>query len=653
MTDIDLETPKPLLLPGSPLASASSAPDDARAGMETPRRLLDYVFFQTSDRIGSEQAQALTRIIITVGVTLIFVVRAAFIHGGAPYALIGLGYSTLTVLYYKLIENRRTRHPVRQYLATSADLAILGYAVYLQGVNGLSFYPLFLWVTIGNGLRFGSRQLWLATAVGLPIFLLATLESGLARSFPDVVLSMLAGLAIMPKFFMVILRRLAKANQILSEQHRAARHMATHDALTGLPNRASLEEHLRQLMLSTRASRGISGVLFLDLDNFKTINDSFGHDHGDILLRAVAQCMRASVRQGDNVIRFGGDEFIILIQNAKRQEEVLAAVEHLLNSLRRTFEIGPYQAYVTCSCGVALFPQDGEDPMTLVKHADTAMYRAKEAGRNSYSLYNHKMSAEVSSQLILREALRHAIAQNQLCLHYQPVVEMPSRRVLGVEALLRWQHPERGLISPAIFIPLAEESGMIVPLGHFVLSSACRQLQRWSLAEHTAGLSMAVNISPVQFRQFEFVDQLLQILRATGANPRRLKLELTESLLVSNVDDVIAKMRKLKEIGITFSLDDFGTGYSSLAYLSQMPLDQLKIDRSFVSRIETDERDAAICAATISLAHSLKLNVVAEGVETTAQSYFLATVHHCDMIQGFLFSRPLTLEQFEALPPRI
>jgi diguanylate cyclase (GGDEF)-like protein len=613
-----------------------------------PKRWIDYVFFQVSEAVSQELAQAMARITITVMLTLLFLIRTIFFDGEWGYPILGCAYCVVGAGHYLLTHYFPERFLWRRYVATAADQAMGGYLVYRLGFSGLTFYPLFLWIIIGAGLRFGPRFLRVVSITGPVAFIVGALAAGLGNSYPMVLVGMVLGLILMPKFFLLILERLAAMNHALREQRNQAQLLATHDSLTGLPNRAFLNERLAQVVARAKRTGGKGALILLDLDDFKSVNDNFGHDHGDLLLQDVAQCLRHAVRASDSVIRFGGDEFIILIEDSKQISDIVIAADQLVSALRRNFQIGAYQAYVTCSCGVAIFPHDGEDALTLIKHADTAMYRAKNGGRNTFCIYDTQMSEAAAAQLSMRHELRDAIDDGQFLLHYQPVLEMPSRRVVGAEALVRWQHPRRGMVAPNDFIPLAETTGLILPLGEWILESACSQLAHWATQADMAHLNVSVNLSALQFRHTDFVNNVATILKWTGANPQRLKLEITESLLVSDVDEVIAKMRALKELGVGFALDDFGTGYSSLAYLSRLPLNQLKIDRSFVADLETNDRDAIICAATISLAHSLTLAVVAEGVETEAQAHFLSTVHGCNFIQGYLFSRPLPADEFEA-----
>jgi len=423
------------------------------------------------------------------------------------------------------------------------------------------------------------------------------------------------------------------------------------DALTGLPNRRRLLERLQQALAACRRTGKFSALLFVDLDNFKALNDTRGHDVGDQLLKQVAARLTDCVRPSDSVARFGGDEFLVLLEDLTGDAtEALARAgkvgEKIIAALNVPYMLGAYEHYCTASVGASLF---GDRPIAeeeLLKQADMAMYQAKAAGRNALRFFDPKSQSTLAAQSALETDLRAAIRDDQLTLHYQPVVD-GVRHVVGVEALVRWQHPTRGLITPGDFIPIAESTGLIIPMGNWVLERACALLASWARRPERAELTVAVNISALQIRQSDFVAQVLEIVQRFGAVAKLLKLELTESLFVDDVEDTIAKMKALSALGIGFSLDDFGTGYSSLSYLKRLPLDQLKIDKSFVMNLEQSDSDASICAATIGLAHNLGLRVVAEGVETDVQLYFLNTVHRCDFLQGYYFGRPMPLDQFE------
>lgn len=428
-------------------------------------------------------------------------------------------------------------------------------------------------------------------------------------------------------------------------------HLAFYDPLTQLPNRRLLLDRLHQaLAASARSGHHHGALLFIDLDHFKTLNDTLGHDKGDLLLQQVAQRLVTCVREGDTVARLGGDEFVVMLEGLSVHPDEAATQaetsgEKILATLNQPYLLAGYENRSTPSIGVTLFGDHQTSIEELLKQADLAMYQSKTAGRNTLRFFDPKMQAMVTERAALEIDLREAVRQQQFILHYQPQV-VGEGRLTGAEALVRWQHPQRGLVSPAEFIPLAEETGLILPLGHWVLETACAQLATWAAQPDTAHLFLAVNVSAKQLHQADFVDQVLAVLASTGANPHRLKLELTESLLVSHVENTIAKMAALKAHGVGFSLDDFGTGYSSLSYLKRLPLDQLKIDQGFVRDILIDPNDAAIAKMVIALAESLGLTVIAEGVEIEAQRDFLAR-QGCHAYQGYLFSHPLPLEVFE------
>jgi len=431
--------------------------------------------------------------------------------------------------------------------------------------------------------------------------------------------------------------------------------LAFFDQLTGLPNRILLLDRLKQTMAASSRDGSYGALLFIDLDNFKTLNDTLGHDMGDLLLKQVAQRLCTCVREGDTVARLGGDEFVLMLASMSMSERAATVnaetvTEKILAALNQTYPLGSVAYHSTPSIGVTLFTGQQVEIDDLMKQADLAMYKAKAAGRNAVRFFDPDMESAVMARAALEADLRQAIRQKQFVLHYQAQV-VEDGRLTGVEGLVRWQHPQRGMVSPADFIPTAEETGLILPLGHWVLHTACTQLTAWATQPELAHLTVAVNVSAHQFHQRDFVDRVLSVLRDTGANPQQLKLELTESLLVANVEDVIEKMFALKAKGVGFSLDDFGTGFSSLSYLKRMPLDQLKIDRSFVRDVLSDPNDAAIAKTIIALAQSLGLDVIAEGVETAAQRDFLRQVG-CHAYQGYFFGRPLPIDDFEAFAQR-
>ena len=426
------------------------------------------------------------------------------------------------------------------------------------------------------------------------------------------------------------------------------RHMANHDALTGLPNRTLLADRLSQALLHARHYESGVTVAFVDLDNFKLINDSLGHHAGDELLKTIAARMRECLRSTDTVVRLGGDEFVlVLFDDLLEEDDLRVVIERLRKAISEPVQLNGQTYKVTCSMGFARYPGDGDDAQTLLMNADAAMYRAKELGRNNFQFYTSEMNIKVHERLHRREQLRVALEEGQFRLVYQPQVDVRTGMIFGVEALLRWDHPVEGTISPADFIPIAEETGLIVPIGDWVLQTACAQNRRWQ-DEGLPPITMSVNVSAHQFLQRRWIDEVARALARTGLDPRYLELELTESLIMRDLDASIETMQRLQQMGVRLSIDDFGTGYSSLSALKHFPVGRLKIDRSFVQELPHGEDDKAIAIAVISLAQRLNLSVLAEGVETQAQVDFL-THHNCHEIQGYHFSRPVAPGDIEAM----
>ncbi len=422
---------------------------------------------------------------------------------------------------------------------------------------------------------------------------------------------------------------------------------ASHDALTGLANRSLLRRRLREAMANADISNRQIWVVFLDLDRFKAINDSLGHKAGDSLLQILAQRLGQIVRDTDTVARLGGDEFVIVMRETEQDTISTTAVSRILEAVAEPMAVEGHQLVLTCSVGIAVYPTHAQDPEQLVEYADVAMYSAKQSGRNNFQFYDAALNERALARLMLESALRIAVERNEFRLHYQPQVDLKNGCIVGMEALIHWRHPTLGIVPPTEFIGLAEESGLIVQIGEWVLREACRQNKAWQ----TAGLGLlrvAVNLSPRQFAHPDLVRSIDSILAESGLAPRYLEIELTENLIMMEITRAVDILMQLKANGIQLSIDDFGTGYSSLSYLKQFPIDVLKIDRTFVKDIGTDPDDEAIVKSIIALAHSLKLHVIAEGVETAEQLAFLAQ-HDCDEFQGFYFSRPLAPEVFTRL----
>ncbi len=421
--------------------------------------------------------------------------------------------------------------------------------------------------------------------------------------------------------------------------------LAHHDVLTELPNRVLLRDRLEKAVSRAARHNEMLAVFFLDLDRFKIINDTYGHEVGDKFLQVIASCLSEEIRDSDTLARFGGDEFAVLMEDVHYIEDVVHIAEKLLRTLARAYEIDKREFYVTTSIGISIFPDDAADAQSLLKHADAAMYRAKESGRNNFQLYSKDLSIKALERLTVENDLRRALERGELVIYYQPQIALNSRRVRAVEALLRWQHPLHGLLLPSKFIPVAEETGAIVPIGEWVLHGVCSQLRAWQ--QGGIAIPVTVNLSGRQFVDGSLALMVSNILDETGLTPSLLELEITEGVVMYNPQTATQTLEQLNVFGVRIAIDDFGTGYSSLSNLKQYPIDTIKIDKSFVRDITTDPNDASIVKAIIAMAHSMGLQVIAEGVETEEQLAFLQR-HQCDCVQGFLFSHPLPADKAEA-----
>ncbi|NEX61605.1 putative bifunctional diguanylate cyclase/phosphodiesterase [Noviherbaspirillum galbum] len=445
-----------------------------------------------------------------------------------------------------------------------------------------------------------------------------------------------------PKYYSTVVEDISRRKQ--AEQDLL--HLANHDTLTGLPNRTLLLDRLSQAVVYAQRDDSNIAVLVIDLDRFKKVNDSLGHEVGDQILREVSQRLQAILETGDTLARFSGDEFVIVRPGMAREDAVATLAREIQTALAAPMAIQEHDFFPAATIGISMFPRDGGDAQTLLRNAETAMYRGKDAGRATFQFYAHDMNARALDHLKLEAGLRRALERNEFILHYQPQLDLASGGIIGLEALVRWQPSRQPLRYPGDFINLAEETGLIAPIGEWVLNEACRQRKTWHDAGMPSSCRVAVNLSARQFRQQDIVEVVSAALRSTGCAPAWLELEITESAIMDDPESAAAIMRQLSDMGVHLSIDDFGTGYSSLSYLKRFPIHCLKIDRSFVRDIASDNDDAEIARAVIALAHSLKVKVIAEGVETEAQRDFLRE-HGCDQIQGYFLSRPLPVEALE------
>jgi diguanylate cyclase (GGDEF)-like protein/PAS domain S-box-containing protein len=433
----------------------------------------------------------------------------------------------------------------------------------------------------------------------------------------------------------------AKANQERIE------FLATHDKLTSLPNRSLLNDRMETAIAHSKRHNSMFAVLFIDLDQFKVINDSFGHQFGDQLIQKVADRISAELRMDDTVARFGGDEFVIILSEVHDEKDISHVAEKLLFVIKQGYYIKGHEINISASIGISVFPNDADSAEVLLQSADSAMYQSKELGRNAYRFYTKELHEKVLRKHQIEEALRKAVAEEQFVLYYQPKIDLKTKRIMGAECLIRWQHPEMGIVSPLEFIPLAEETGMILNIGTWVLEQSCQQMHRWS-TQYDWFKSLSINLSARQFQQEDFITDIKSIFTQTKVDPQKIDLEITESLLMDNIEDAIRTLACLQAIGASISIDDFGTGYSSLSYLKRLPANTLKIDRSFVKELGHGDENEAIIRSILALADNLQLDVVAEGIEEEAQDAIL-TEMGCQYAQGYLFSKPLSLEEFNQL----
>ena len=625
-----------------------------RAARSHPRRrasdrsgVLQALFFRPGGGATPEQGQAVSRIVLAaIGTLVMYASRGLYAHNDAPF-LLALAYMLASFFYLSFVARNPDRYLWRRYVVILLDLGVAGFLTAHFSGAGIAFYPLFLWVMIGNGIRYGERFMQFATLFGLLTFTTAVAVSGFLWLQPGTYIGLMFGLVLMPKFFLVMIDRLAIANSELLVQKEQAEYMATHDVLTGLPNRAYLHTRMEQTLAVSRRTGHQVAIAFIDLDSFKSINDSFGHEYGDFLLCQVADAMRGVLRAGDTVARLGGDEFVVVIEDSDDGARIGRVIERLFSCVGRYYTIGEYETYVTWSCGVVTYPRDGGDIHTLLKHADTAMYAAKSLGPNNFAFYDATMSAEVTEQLALRDELRLALERDQLEVRYQPIVDALSGEVRAAEALLRWHHPERGVLSPSAFITVAEQSGLINSIGNWVLDQALEAAKQWRL-RHGLDVIVHVNVSAHQLKQPDFVKQVQASLDKAELPPQLLELEMTESALIEDSIRTATLLAELNTIGVKIALDDFGTGFSSLAYLKNLPVDAIKIDKSFIDDLPTGERDAALVDAILTLGDQLGTKIVAEGVETDPQLAWLVA-HGCRCVQGFLFSEAVPQADFLAL----
>lgn len=628
---------------------ADDALDDVLVNRTDHRPMVEHIFFQASQQTSHEQSQAIARIVIVALVDLVLAANVAINGTSAGAALnfgIGIGYLLYSLFHYRWTRRQTQRLDARRHLAIVGDLACTSYVTYLFGLAGLGFYPLYLWIVVGNGLRFGARYLRIATAVGITGFVAATTLDGMIYRQPGIVAGLLVGLILMPKFFLVMIRRLSEANSALRQQKEQAEYLARHDHLTALPNRILAEDRLNLALGRAARSGSRPAVVFIDLDGFKAINDNFGHTHGDMLLKAVADCLKARVRRGDTVARLGGDEFLILIEAANDPPEVAAIVDQIFTCSGRYYQLGEYRTYLTWSCGVAIYPNDGEDGATLIKNADIAMYRAKATGINQFRLYDPAMSEEVSSQLALRDQLRDALETHRFQLLYQPICRYPGARVDTLQAQLYWYRDAHTPVSLDGFDEIIDQAGLSAALANRALTQALTDIARW----RRAGLDpqpVMVEVTAQQLANADFLMNLQRLLSDRELPASVIGIAINEPALIKDSQPLAELLDTLHKAGVRIALNHFGTGYAALGFLKRYPVDRITIDPELIAELPDNPSSCTLVEALLAIAERTRMEVVAEGVDNPAQLSWL-TAHGCHLMQGACVSAPIAADQLDA-----
>lgn len=549
-----------------------------------------------------------------------------------------------------LLQELLLQDPSQNFDVTSADSLQSGLDHLHRGESDVILLDLFL--PDSEGLATFSKIYTQAQPLAVPIIILSGLdnESLTTEAVQKGAQDYLVKGQFTAKQLVRTIRHAMERQKVFNELEKARsleHRLAYYDPLTALPNRRLFYDRLHQAITQAKRDRQSLAMLFMDLDGFKRINDSMGHSTGDLLLQEAARRLKSCIREGDTLARLGGDEFIVIVNAVSKLYDAVKVAKKIIKTMAKPFVLNGYEFVVTTSIGISLYPSDGQDSEALLKNADIAMYRAKASGKNNYQFYNLSMESTASQCLAMEAQLRKAIERGEFVVYYQPQVDVATGKIVAVEALSRWQHPTRGLLPPSQFIPLAEETGLIVLIDEWMMRTACSQNKTWQ-QEGLEPVRVTVNLSAKEFRARSLPQTILKVLEATGLEPQYLGLELTENNIIQDLDYTSNTLKKLKDMNIQLLIDDFGIGYSSLSYLRRLPISALKIDQSFVRHIDTDENDAAIFSAIMAMAHTMRLQVIAEGVATTEQCAFLRA-QHCDVVQGFFFSQPLPASKFTEL----
>lgn len=625
----------------------SNSPADTKQHKISKKYLLNYLLFDRSSHLSSEFAQSLTRSVVTLA-CLFTLQIVVFFHGLDKLQQTALNfvflYFVFSLFYCYFVYKFPQRFQLRRYFIVLMDNLLISYCVYSFGIAGAAFYPLYLWVSIENGFRFGANFLHYSSAVSVLSFTLAVILSDPWMQQLEIAIGLSMGMLIMPLFFLILLKQLNDTNSQLQNKMDEAEYLATHDSLTGLPNRLYLEQRFSKAIKLAQKKGHEIAIFFIDINAFKNINDTLGHDTGDQFIQQFATRLSYCLRSTDTLARLGADSFMMLLESKQPDSYASQVANRIIEQAAGRYDLNGYEIYSTFSAGIAVFPHHGKSVEALIKNADTALHYAKTNNKPAYRFYDKSMSKEVSEELQLQNDLRRALENHEFELHYQPQVDASTQEILGAEALLRWNHPDKGLLYPKDFIDVAEKNGLMIELGNWILETACSDREQWNrLGFHN--LVATINVSGHQFMDEDFITHLTSMFDKYKLRKNQIGLEITERILVEELDLVKDIFNQLKHANVKLALDDFGTGYSSLSYLKRFPIDTIKIDQSFVRDLPGNSEDSSLVQTILAIGSNLNMQVVAEGVETREQ-YKLLRDWGCKSIQGYYFGKPQSQKGF-------
>ena len=605
--------------------------------------ILDYLFIPSPNNRSPELGQSIARLTITLTALVLLQVIGYFSSFDDEKQILAINiifvYFLFSLPYFYLVYRYPNSSPWRKYFIIFSDILVLSFVTSLFGVAGAAVYPIYIWIVIANGLRFGLHFLHYSSAVALSGFSIAVIMSASWMAQVELAVGLGLAMMIMPLFFLTLLKHLNNTNQLLENKIEETEYMMTHDSLTDLPNRLYLEQSLKLTMSKNRKSEQQLALFFIDVNSFKFINDTLGHLAGDQLIIQFSERLASCLRSSDILARLSGDKFMMLLNSKQAHSYASNVAERLMENANGHYDIYGHEIFVSFSVGIAQYPWDGDTAETLIKNADTALYYAKKHSKSSFRFYDKQMSREISDELRLQNELRKAFENHEFELFYQAQVDAATKNIVGAEALLRWNHPQKGLLTPDKFIDVAEKNSLIFDLGKWIIEQACADRARWNKLG-IESIFLTINVSGRQFMEENFVEHIIETLEKNEIRSHQIGLEITERVLIEEMNIVQDVFKQLKRMNIKLCLDDFGTGYSSLSYLKRFPIDTIKIDSSFIKDVPYNEEACSLVKAILAIGHSLKMNTVAEGVENEAQ-YIALKDWGCESIQGFYFNKPM------------